>query len=247
MEQLVKIPTPDNKIIYGRLRGDLSWPLVVFVHGLGGLMDQHIYYNAARFMEKHRLATFRFNLYDQKSDTRNLSDCTLATHSSDLDTVTGYFRNMGVKHIVAVGHSFGAPAILLSSKQDFNIVILWDPSYGVPKSFQNATYIKEVDMYQCRWNFDVLISKRMYEEGQTLKTKEEAAIRKLAAPVKIISAGNGFLIEGGKRYYELANKPKAYVIIEGAGHTFDEEGVEEKVFQETLDWIEQYIFHPPNV
>ena len=59
-------------------------------------------------------------------------------------------------------------------------------------------------------------------------------------PIKIINAENSFLLDGGKRYFDRANKPKERVIITGAGHTFDEDGIEERLFEETLKWIKYH-------
>lgn len=129
MESNLKIATADGKVIYGRLRETSSQQLVIFVHGLGGRMDQHIYYNGARFLEKRNISSFRFNLYSWEKDARNLSECTIETHANDLDTVIGYFRKQGANKIIVVGHSFGGPTILLSKKKDYDLVILWDPSY----------------------------------------------------------------------------------------------------------------------
>lgn len=240
MEQLIKIPTSDNKIIYGRLRGLLDKPLVIFVHGLGGRMDQHIYYNGVRFLEKNNISSFRFNLYSWEDDARNLSDCTIEIHSNDLDAVISYFRKKGVKKIFVVGHSFGGPTILLSKHKDFNGVILWDPSYGEPKSFQDTKYLESLKMYRARWEFDVLLNKEMIEEGEGLKEKEERAIEEIHVPIKIITAGDSFLQDGGEKYYQLANEPKKLVVIKGAGHTFDEDGAEGELFQETLEWIQRF-------
>lgn len=240
MEKVLKIPTSYHKVIYGRLRGSLDQPLVVFVHGLGGLMDQHIYYNGSRFLEAHNISSFRFNLYGWEKDARKLTDCTLETHSNDLDKVIAHFRNKDVKKIFVVGHSFGGPTILLSKNKGFDGVILWDPSYGYPMSFKGAKYINSLKVYRTTWNFDVLISKKMIKESKTLKEKEEKVIKELDIPIKIINAGNSFLLEGGKRYYELANEPKDRVIINGADHTFNEDGVEEKLFKETLEWVKKY-------
>lgn len=98
-----------------------------------------------------------------------------------------------------------------------------------------------LDKYKGKWEFEILFSKDMIEEEKTLKEREETAIRQIKVPLKIISAGNGFLLEGGKRYYQLANEPKDHVIIEGAGHGFDEDGMEEKLQAETLSWINAYL------
>lgn len=240
MESNFKIPTSDGKMIYGRFRGSTKQTLVIFVHGLGGRMDQHIYYNGARFFEKYNISSFRFNLYSWEKSGRNLSDCTIETHSADLDTVIDYFRQKAVKQIFVVGHSFGGPTILFSKNKDFNGVIFWDPSYGNPLSFKDTEYVKCLDMYKGKWEFEVLFNKRMVQEGKTLKEREDAAIQRIKVPIKIITAGNGFLKVGGKRYIELANEPKERVILKGAGHGFDEDGAEEKLFQETLFWINKY-------
>lgn len=40
-----------------------------------------------------------------------------------------------------------------------------------------------------------------------------------------------------QKWYILIHEPKEYVVIEGAGHTFDEDGIEEKLFEETVSWI----------
>src|SRR3972149_9307131 len=191
METNLKIPTQDGKMIYARLRGPISQTLVVFVHGLGGRMDQHIFYNGARFLEKHHISSLRFNLYSWEKNARNLSDCTIETHSNDLDTVISYLRKQGAKKIFVVGHSFGGPTILLSKNKDFEGIILWDPSYAEPLSFKDAEYVDCLDMYKDKWEFEILFNKAMVEEEKTLKEKEEAAIQEIKVPIKIISAGDG--------------------------------------------------------
>ena len=42
------------------------------MHGLTGHMDEHIFYNGARFFEKKSFAAFRFNLYDDQDDAMKL-------------------------------------------------------------------------------------------------------------------------------------------------------------------------------
>ncbi len=65
MEQELRIKIPGTKLkIHGFLRGKKSAPLVVFVHGLTGNMNEHLFFNGARWFEKKGFATFRFNLYD---------------------------------------------------------------------------------------------------------------------------------------------------------------------------------------
>ena len=56
-------------------------------------------------------------------------DCTLQLHANDLNTVVNYFRKKGVKKNFISGHSFANLIIFSSRNQDFDGVVLWDPSY----------------------------------------------------------------------------------------------------------------------
>jgi len=56
-------------------------------------------------------------------------------------------------------------------------------------------------------------------------------------PIKVIVAGAGIMVEEGKKLFQNANEPKDFAIIPNASHTFDEDGIEEKLFVETLNWF----------
>lgn len=239
MEEEIKIPLENKKYIYGILRGSLKNPLVIFIHGFTGHKNEHQFFNGARFFEKNGFATFRFDLYSWKDDARKLEECTLSLHGQDLDVVVDYFRNKGVKKIFVAGHSFGGLTVLLSQKQDFDAAVLWDASFE-PAKVTKSDFIKELDMFYTHFDsaFGYTIGKAMVKENKNLKPFE--FIKKFRKPVKIIIAGGGELVNGGKKYFELANDPKDFAIIPNATHCFDEDGTEEKLFQETLDWINKF-------
>lgn len=238
MERPLRIRISRRIVVHGRLRGSLRQPLVIFVHGLTGNMDEHIFYNGARYLARHGIASYRFNLYDWPDGTRKLHACTLHTHASDLDRVVAYFRNRGVRRIIVVGHSYGGPTILLSRAMDFDGVVLWDPSYNLRRSWSSARYIRPIQRYMMRWAYEVLVGKAMVKQARALRSTElYAAIRLLNAPVKIIAAGEGILVRGCRRYFASAHAPKSFVNIPGAGHNFDEPGVEERLLAETLQWV----------
>ncbi len=239
MEEEIKIPLKNKKYIYGILRGSLRNPLVIFVHGFTGDKNEHQFFNGARFFAKNGFATFRFDLYSWKSDARKLEECTLSLHGQDLDVVVEYFRNKGVKKIFVVGHSFGGITVLLSKKKDFDAVVLWDPSDS-PALVTSSKYVKELDKYyiNSETSYGFTIGKLMYEENKNLKPFE--LITTLNVPVKIIVAGSGILVKGGEKYLQAAKESKALTIIPSATHCFDEDGTEEKLFQETLGWINRF-------
>lgn len=245
MEKQIKLLLGNKKYIYGTLRGSFKQPLVIFVHGFTGNKDEHIFFNGARFFEDQGYSSFRFNLYFWKKDARKLDECTLSLHAQDLDFVVDYFKKKGVKKIFVVGHSFGGLTILLSKKQAFDAAILWDPSVD-PKSVTDGIYIKELDRYfldsmDKSKNFDsfgITVGASMVEENKKLKPFE--LITKFTKPVKIVVAGNNMLVKGGKSYYQLAKTEKDFALIPGASHCFDEDGTEEKLHQETYEFIQRF-------
>lgn len=239
MEKEFKISTSNAKSIYGVLRGPLKSPLVVFVHGLTGDKNEHQFFNGARFLQRHGLSSFRFNLYGWQKDARKLHHCTLKTHAFDLDRVISYFRGKGIKKVFVVGHSYGGKTILMSQRKDFDVAVLWDPSYGSSAISSSAHYIKSLNGFLelDETPYGYLLGKGMVREAK--QSQVEGRIQDLRVPVKIIAAGKGFLVRGSKWYYRAANKPKSLAIIPNATHCFDEYGAEEKLFKETLDWFQK--------
>lgn len=242
METQLKIPIPGKKYVYGTLQGSLKKPLIIFVHGFTGYKDEHVFFNGARFFEEKGFSSFRFNLYDWRKDARKLEECTLSLHGEDLDRVVSYLRQRGTKQLFTIGHSFGGLTVLLSKQKDFEASVLWDPSDN-PVIFTGpkyTKYIQELDRYYCDnfAAFGFTIGEAMFKENKKLKPFK--LIKEFKTPVKIIVAGKGMLIKGGQKYFKLANNPKDFAIIDNAGHTFDEEGTEETLFEETLKWLRRW-------
>lgn len=236
MEEEINIKTSDGKTIYGTLRGGANNPLIIFVHGFTGHKDEHQFYNGARFFDKKGFSSYRFNLYDWAKDARKLEECTLSLHAKDLDKVISHFKDKGVKTIYLVGHSFGGATILLSKSKDFNKIVLWDPSVIPNEVTGDSVYLKELDLYYLKDNvYGVTFGKDMYEENKRLKPLD--LIKNFQVPIKIIAAGDGELVSKEKQLYEAANDPKNFKIIPGANHTFDQGGIEEKLFEETIRWL----------
>ena len=240
MEKQVKISTSKKKQIYGLLRGSLKRPLVVFVHGLTGGMNEHQFFNGARYFEKMGFSSFRFNLYGWEKNARKLHECTLVTHAEDLDKVISYFRRRGVRKVFVVGHSYGGKTILMSKGRKFDAAILWDPSHNFSPLFTKTKYIPSLKGYvDLGGSFGILVGKRMVEEEKKFPWKEK--IQTIGIPVKIICAGKGILVRGCKAYYKHAPDPKELTVVAQASHCFDEEGTEGKLFEETARWFKRFV------
>jgi len=241
MRKELKIKTSDKKAIYGTLdtSSGRNSRLIIFVHGLAGNQNAHIFFNAATFFSRKGYDIFRFNLYSWQKDARRLREITVAQQARDLDTIVRYFQSK-YKNIFVVGHSLGGPTIFLSDHSKIKAIVLWDPSFDLKKLMSQEDFSREYNAYILEWGPSIIFGNQMFEEYQNFPDPLDL-IRQVKVPIKIILAGkNKILVKGCRLYYKHANEPKALSVIKNADHNFDEEGVEEELFKETLRWIRTF-------
>lgn len=237
MEKIIKIKTKDKHTVFGTLnylKKDKK-TLLIFVHGISGNQNEHQYFNAVPFFTTKGFTTFRFNFYSRNSQSRQLQDSSISTHVSDLQTVVNYFRKKYSK-IILIGHSLGVPVILLSDLSAVTRIVLWDPTTGFKDiKEKNGYYSKELNAYILNWGKAIIVSKEMIDEWKNLQTKD--LVKKIMVPCKFIFAGKEDKYKSWKPFLEKIKVSNDYAIIKEASHVFIEEGVEQKLFSETLSWI----------
>jgi pimeloyl-ACP methyl ester carboxylesterase len=244
VEKEIKIRTGDSFAVQGVLTmasKERSKKLLVLVHGLTGFKNEHIFYNGAAFFAKKGFDVFRFDFYSGGRDSRKLSKSTLRSHASDLNRVVRHFDNY--EKIFLVGHSLGGLTVLLADLNNVRGIVLWDPSGGLDGKLTGilnyCRYIKSIQIYILDWGVETVIGRRMYEEWKHTPSPREI-MEGVNVPIEIINAGKGVLKRVGGEYFKWAKKPKRLVVIKNAGHTFDEEGSEKKLFGETFNWIKRF-------
>ncbi len=236
MEEKIKIDAKDGHIIYGTLNylDKDNNKLIIFVHGLAGHQNEHQFFNAAKFFPINGYSAFRFDLYTGEEKGRNLTKCTIKTHSEDLNTVISYFKDKFEK-IYLVGHSLGGPTILGANLDNIICVVLWDPSLKIVDNYDEyCTYNEKLRLYILHWGTEYLVSKEMIKEWKEIDLR---MIEKIRKPTKIICAGDGILKGHWKENISNIKVEHNFIVIEGAGHCFDGEGKEEILFKETLSWF----------
>lgn len=241
MEKNLKIKTRDKYLVYGTLTTSQkpSSALVIFVHGLTGLKNEHQFFNGTKFFIDHGFNVFRFDLYSGEKGGRLLRDTSISIHAQDLNTVVKYFRKK-FKKIFVIGHSLGGLTIFKTDLSKVEGIVLWDSSTNNwPKFKKFFKFKKSLKGFIMNWGMEYVLGKKMYNELMSVPTPKELAA-KVNKPIKIIVAGNGDLKKAGAEYFCFAKHPKEFAVIAGAGHTFDEEGVEEKLFKSTLDFLKSF-------
>ena len=242
MQTYMQINTTDKHIIYGTLdkAKKKSSVLIIFVHGLTGSQNEHIFFNGAKFFTARGVDTFRFDLYTSAKGGRKLQNCGISTHTKDLTSVIERFQN-SYKKMVVVGHSLGGPVIMHAILKHISGTLLWDSTVSnAERRREDFVFHHSLNAYIIKWGVASLMSKKMISEWKRFPSPKDA-IKKITVPVKIICAGNWKYVTAGKEYFKHANKPKEFAVIKGAGHNFDERGAEEALFKKSYAFIKKFI------
>lgn len=234
----IDLPGTDGLKVKGILRGDITDPLVVMMHGRPGSGNALIQYLGARYLHARGLATLRLFMYDFEPGTRNLMDCTLETHVHDFEAVVAYLRALRKQPVFAVGHSYGGLTIL-ASKAKLDGAVLWDPSHGL--WWQENRDARFSDRFPQIVEGPYVIGTAgegwVYPVAALDKDKQRGDTSALAAkgyPISIIAAGAGALVDLEERYFQAADEPKNLHVIADASHGFDDsDAVMLELFQET--------------
>lgn len=239
MESRIKLQTQDNHTIYGTLNSTnaKSSKLIIFVHGLTGNQNEHQFFNAVPFFTEKGFDTFRFDLYSDEDNARQLSECSIKIHSQDLTVVIEHFKN-SYKELFLVGHSLGAPTILYADIKAISKIVLWDPTKWMNSLEEKwCFYDERIDKYILKWWIDVIVSQEMINNWQEVSDLK-VIVNKITKPCKFIFAEENPLIhETWQPYLNSIKVPYESVKIKWATHVFVEEWVEKKLFEETLKWI----------
>ncbi|MFA6177505.1 MAG: alpha/beta fold hydrolase [Candidatus Paceibacterota bacterium] len=236
MRKEIQLTTKDGHIIYGTFdSAQKSKTLLIFVHGFTGHRNEHHYFNAASFFPEKGFDTFRFDFYGGKLNARLLSKVSLQEHISDLKLVIDTFKEK-YDDIILIGHSLGCIVVLNTDLSDISKIVLWDPSSKLKNlKEKNAEYNADLDKYIFNSRLSIIVSKELVKEWQDVNIGNLA--EKINVPCKFIFAGNHNKLEVWKPFLSKIKVANEFAIVEGASHVFIEEGVEQKLFEETLNYI----------
>ncbi|USN44860.1 MAG: hypothetical protein H6500_03390 [Candidatus Woesearchaeota archaeon] len=241
MERKIEIRKEKGRPLSGILTyRKQSKNLIIFVVGLGGTKEQHIFYNAAKYFPKEHYDTFRFDFSSEKEENA-LSEGSIVFFKEDLNEVLSYFETR-YENIFLVAHSFGACVVIGAKHEVAKKLVFWDGAF-FPKTKESEEfnknyfeYIESLDKYVFKGKIEFLVSKQLVEERIN---QDERILGQIKTPLKLIMAENFFLKENWSKYLNLLNIPYEFLIVEGAGHNFDEQGKEKKLFAETLLYLKE--------
>ena len=241
MENKFNLPTPDGFQIHGVLNGlTESDKLAIFVHGLTGEKENHLYYNSARYFPERGIHTVRFDLFSNEEKGRTLTDCSMTTFVNDLNQVIDFYSRRYTE-IHLIGHSIGGCIVINANQSSIKSLILWDTALqsdtrqNTPFQYDSPfQYDAHSEKYIARLKIEYFLSKELIRERAE---QDERIIKKIVRPVKLIFAGTTTVKNTWTSRFCLIQPCFEQVVIHNAGHGFNEFGVNESLFLETLKWI----------
>jgi pimeloyl-ACP methyl ester carboxylesterase len=236
LEQYFEIETDDNFLIYGVLNSEIkSDRLLIFVHGLTGEKENHLYYNGARFFPALGIDTVRFDLFSNHKRGRSLTHCAISTFADDLTRVIQNFHN-DYAEIHIVGHSIGGCAAMNADLSQVTSLVLWDCSlYVQGQDDSHFAYSEYFDCYIAHLKIEYFLSRQLINER---RQQNEQVVAKVTRPIKLIFAGNSKVHQSWATALSSITVNHAVTSIEGASHGFNEYGVDKPLFEETLQWVQ---------
>jgi hypothetical protein len=244
------LPAADGvAVIYGVLNSAVAQgapvnrKAILHVHGLGG----DIFNVAPTVMSQHMPTlgydVIRISLYKDADKARCLTDCTLAIHAADIQTVARHFAPR-YDQLFATGHSYGGPSLMIGDLTPFAAVSLWDPTYIPQEIIANSPAVRPLgENFVKRYGAEVVLGTAMVEESRQL---DEARMIAFAAacttPLQVLHASGGYWLEryGATSYHTHAKGPTDYAVIDGTAHCFYEQGTTQKLLSAVQSWFDQF-------
>lgn len=241
LDRELQISTPDNKTIFGTFTQSEkpSTKLVIFVHGLFGHQNDHIFFNGSHALMKSGVDSYRFDFYSGRKGARTFNDSTASVQAADLAGIVKHFSKK-YSDITIVAHSMGAYVALLWNAAHKNSVkrfVLLDPSWEPRRIFSGLHFSKKLNAFILKDRTDTIIQKSIVEEAEKLPDIKEL-VQKTTVPLLIIAAEKGAKKIAKESYFDNASYLKKFVVLE-TDHNFNDTEAEAKLFKETTSWIKK--------
>lgn len=244
---LFKIPTLDGQLnIHGiknfAVSSDKPSKRAVFhVHGIISRTREYLDKSLLKTFLNQGYDVFRFQLHANFPNCRRLMDCDLSDHADDLNAVLGHYASP-YEEVYLTGHSLGGAVVMLAQPKNITAVSLWDPCFDLKGFFESQITQKITDHhYLINWNIQFLINERMVTESQNyipetcLKLSQNIS----NIPIQVIHPRQGIFVTETS-WHSAGHPQNCRVIIEDAGHCFDENDKVDELLSHTLKFFEQF-------
>ena len=225
-------------------------PVIIICHGyFGSKMGAfYLHTDSAREFCKNGFAVLRFDYRGSGDSEGKFEDQRIKTVLEDFDNAMKFLKTIeeiDLNKIGIIGHSMGGTIAILSARKHRNIKclvvlatvadykkLLWDDEW-----LKDAMKKGYVDRFSFGYRVPVEKTTEMFNYNILNQVK------KLKIPIMFAHGNNDYDVpfSHSRWLFDVANKPKKLVKIEGADHLFVPQMHRNKTIEESLSWFKKWL------
>ncbi|MGI6710981.1 MAG: alpha/beta hydrolase family protein [Bacilli bacterium] len=243
MQKYVELKKKENVYLRGYLNNpETSKKIVVMFHGFTGHKAEHgrIFRTISELLAKENIASLRFDFYGNAESDGAFHEFTFDTLVEDAKLIIDYaFKIKNIKKIILLGFSMGgAIAGYMASKMPeiLEKLVLWSPAGNIAQIVENyfSKYPKlengNVDFLGFEMSEDLVKSFKKFSPYLNLE--------KIKCPCLIVHGKEDLAVNVsfGEKYAK-AIKGAKLIVIENAGHGYDNVAVRSELLTKTVEFL----------
>lgn len=221
--------------------GSREGVLVILGHGVTGNMDRPLMVGVAEGLAKLGWPCLRLSFSGNGSSEGDFEDATITKESEDLQDLIEEIPND--IRIAYCGHSMGGAVGLTAASLDQRIEVLITLAGMVfTEEFLEREFGDVTPDEGCMWDEDDCpLSQNFVDDMESIGDLLDEA-GELGRPYLLLHGTEDDVVppSDSEQAYEQAKDPKKLVMIEGAGHSFEESGYGE-VNAAIAAWLEEHL------
>ncbi|BAQ08760.1 PGAP1 family protein [Bacillus sp. OxB-1] len=239
------------------MKQQIAIPLIVLLHGfVGNKVGEHrLFVKAARHFTDRGYAVVRFDFSGCGESDGDYAQVTMTKQLQEVQAVLDHLssiKEIDARNVILIGHSLGGAIAALTAAQDCRIkkLVLWSP-VGTPyEDITGILGIEKVNVAIEKGKVDYegfYVGRPFLDDLKKHHPIEAARLYKGPALVIHADADEDVPKKHAARYLAaLHSRPLNQFAethyIEDADHTFSSYAFEEKLFETTVDWLDNIEF-----
>ena len=220
--------------------------IVIMCHGFTGnkVESRRLFVEAARAFSDSGNAALRFDFFGSGDSAGDFADSTISHNIANLIDAMTWARKQGFSNITVLGISMGAAtAILALPEHPADALIAWSAVPDMKRLFKSmdADFGKTKDKIES-YEFDGWILRSNFWQD-AIKYDVQQALSQLEMPKFFVQgdADRQLFIQGFEEFKLKVQPPCDFMMMPGAGHTFETVRHRRQLIRNTLTWLKRHI------
>lgn len=243
MEKSVRLEVDGEDVVGVLHEGGENTPLAIICHRhTGNKVNNYDFFpKAARKLASKGFSVFRFDFRGSGDSEGLFEDQTHTSMLKDLDKAINHFEDR-YSSINLIGHSQGFYVSLLKASDDdrINSIISWNGRVSDLEDFVGDPWKEEVERRGHYWLWGYKVTEKYFKDAERYSSRE--AVEGLDAPAGLIygTADQTVPPSEGVKVRDNSDSETEMEIIEGLDHNVSGAEIQEKVVNQTAEWLNRW-------